>query len=159
MITPSYDIDSDASTFDEPRPVHAADVVICKQNATPLQVIEQFDLEICKARFNGESFFIPNPQMTFRTRDAMAKPGQFIHSPATTISRNKDALTTFFQAPFKSTSTAERLLYLERYCRKPNEAHPFLKFMHRQRFGFGYTEDHSMTRIATSSSYVCDGTA
>jgi len=26
--TPSYDIDSGASTFDEPRPVHAADVVI-----------------------------------------------------------------------------------------------------------------------------------
>ena len=88
--------------------------------------------------------------MTFRTRDAMAKPGQFIHSPATTISRNKDALTTFFQAPFKSTSTAERLLYLERDCRKPNEAHPFLKFMHCQGFGFGYTEDNSMTKIDTN---------
>ena len=53
--TPSYNIDSDASSFEwqkEEGPVHAADVVICKQDATPLQVIEQFDLEICKARFN-----------------------------------------------------------------------------------------------------------
>ena len=54
----------------------------------------------------------------------MAKPGQFIHSPATTIARNKDVLTTFFQEPFKSTSTYDRLLYLERNCKNPNEAHP-----------------------------------
>jgi len=142
--TPSYNIDSDASSFEwqkEEGPVHAADVVICKQDATPLQVIEQFDLEICKARFNGESFFIPNPQLTFRTHDAMAKPGQFIHSPATTIARNKDVLTTFFQEPFKSTSTYDRLLYLERNCKNPNEAHPFLKFMQSQGFGFGKTEN------------------
>mmetsp|Transcript_15865 Transcript_15865/g.37943 ORF Transcript_15865/g.37943 Transcript_15865/m.37943 type:complete len:148 (+) Transcript_15865:271-714(+) len=71
----------------------------------------------------------------------MAKPGQFIHSPATTIARNKDVLTTFFQEPFKSTSTYDRLLYLEGNCKNPNEAHPFLKFTHCQGFGFGKTEN------------------
>ena len=78
------------------------------------------------------------------------KPGQFIHSPATTIARNKDVLTTFFQEPFKSTSTDDRLLYLERNCKNPNEAHPFLKYMHCQEFGFGNTEDHSIRTIDTN---------
>ena len=79
--------------------------------------------------------------------DAMAKPGQIIHSPATTTARNKDVLTTFFQEPFKSTSTYDRLLYLERNCKNPNEAHPFLKFMQSQGFGFDNTEDHRVRTI------------
>ena len=73
--------------------------------------------------------------------DVMAEPGQFIHSPATTIARNKDVLTTFFQERFKSTSTYDRLLFLERNCKNPNEAHPFLNFMQSQGFGFGRTEN------------------
>jgi hypothetical protein len=130
-----------------PTPVHAADLVVSKSTSTPLQIIEQFDLEICKARFDGESFFIPNPQNTFRTHESMRDPGQFIHSPATTMTRNKDVLTTFFREPFKSVSTAHRLFCLEQSCQHLGDAHPFLKYVYSRGFHFGNTKIPSVKMI------------
>ena len=148
--TPSGDIDSDASTFDEPRPTHAADVIICKQNATPLQIIEQFDLEICKARFNGESFFIPNPRLTFQSSPSITNPGHFIHSPATIIARNKDVLTTFFQEPFQPISTTHRLLHLEQNCDHLSETIPLLQYVHSRGYHFGNTTIPTVKLINTT---------
>ena len=109
---------SDSMSSTCPMPLFkVADLVVAKTNFLPQDIIQQFDLSICKASCDGDTFYFPDAKNTFNSIAADNNSTKCIHKPQSNITRYFNELTTFFQGTFEPVSTAHRLYCLEQHCR------------------------------------------
>jgi hypothetical protein len=45
---------------------HSIDLVVAKVNKSAYDLLNDFDIEICKTSWNGKNFKIPNPNQTWK---------------------------------------------------------------------------------------------
>ena len=57
------------------------DLVVAKGSSSALDLLDNFDLDICRCSFNGINFSIPNPHNVFKNKQALLK----VHFPCTSL--------------------------------------------------------------------------
>ena len=118
---------------------HKIDLVLARSNFTPKDLIDKFDLNICKISYNGKTFCIPDAANTFKSLPSQKVKGGCVHKPATLITRDFNTLKTVFQGEFRPISTAHRLFCLEQECHVLKNGHVYLKYLWSKGYHFGNT--------------------
>ena len=110
------------------------DLVVAKRLSSALDLINNFDLDICRCSFNGINFSIPNPHNVFKNKQAPESPfvdpitKTVISCPSTVAGSRLDCLKTFF-LPIVGDHPQETTLERVRSLRTTMPCHPFVTYV------------------------------
>ena len=121
------------------------DLVVAKDSSNPLDLLNNFDLDICRCSFNGINFFIPNPHAVFNNKPApespflIPVPRTVVPCPSSTARRRLDCLKAFF-LPIIGEHPQDTTLQRIRSLRTTMPFHPFVTYVFLEKDEGGSTK-------------------
>ena len=124
---------------------HKVDLVIAKKNCNATDLINNFDLDICRCSFDGSNFFIPDPHNVFKNKKAAENPflsyffQTVIPCPSSVARSRIDCLKAFFLpiiGDHPQSTTLERI----RSLKTTMPYHPFVTYVFLKENVDGNTE-------------------